>query len=79
MALDGACGSFIPSFRRHHLARHIAPVLDPALAASIAKGEDTSSSNAGERLFPQRKLLMNQLRVGCLNLDWHASFAGSKA
>eukprot|EP00752_Nemacystus_decipiens_P012313 g10918.t1 len=31
---------------RHHLARHIAPVLDPAVATSIAKGEDTSPGNA---------------------------------
>ena len=37
----------LPFVLRHHLSRHIAPVLDPALAISVAKGED-AGGNAGE-------------------------------
>ncbi|CAN0004875.1 unnamed protein product, partial [Ectocarpus sp. 12 AP-2014] len=33
---------------RHHLARHVAPVLDPALAMSIAKGGDGSTGGNSE-------------------------------
>lgn len=32
---------------RHHLARHIAPALDPSLAANIARGGDAAQGKRG--------------------------------